>query len=565
MKRTIGLLLMVSLAAFAFATGSQETAEDGPVLIEFKSYTGPIDEELDYSETAVGQYILDEFNLDIEIWPTSETTYREELVADFATGTVPDMLTIWVYPNDPNEILVVQKGAREGSLAPISDALQEHAPTIWETVQANDYPVYAQEYMADPTLNGETYFLPTWYTVGEKTPPGWAFVMRNDVLEQLNLDTPIYFDNPDDFIDVLRRVKALNPVDINGSPAWPMGGIRRWHGLMHTFTRLFDFGGGSGIDIDENTGKLNHFVMTDFAWEQILFIRQLLEEQLIDPETFTHAFEVGREKVAQGKYIVEPFFAGGGINYHNPTIEADPSMHYPVIGSFYTHLGGDGPLLVNNVGMQTHFLSAFGADAPLDDLMPFIEFLASPEGNATNYYGVEGVHWDWDDGNAVLRDEYVEDFLSTDIPSPYLSVGTGRFNFWNEVLGKTHPSRMIFGGTEKPRYPLDPSLDDAIAERTDLAYDYGRGIRTENGISIASFMTSYPNKDAVQELLSVSYFTENMMIPAYLADSEADARALLDDYRRSVERAGLDDFLEYLQDIYDENPQRYVVYESLGG
>jgi putative aldouronate transport system substrate-binding protein len=419
--------------------------------------------------------------------------------------------------------------------------------------------------MADPTLEGETYFLPTWYTVGEKVPPGWAFVMRNDILTQLDLDTPIYFDNTEDFIDLLRDVKALNPVDINGSPAWPLGGIRKWNVLQQTITRLFDFGGGSGIDIDRTTGKLNHFVMTDFAWDQILFVRQLLEEQLIDPETFTHTFEVGREKVAQGRYIVEPFFAGGGISYHVPTIDADPSMSYPVIGNFYTHLGPDGPLLVNNLGMQTHFLNAFGADAPLDDLMPFIEFLASSEGNATNYYGVEGVHWDWDNGNAVLRDQYAEDFLSTDIPSPYLPVGTGRFNFWNEIHGKMDPSRMIFGGTEKPRYPLDPTLDDEIAARTALGYDNGRGIRTENGVAIAAFMESYPNKDAVQELLSVPYFTDNMLIPAYLADNEADARALLDRYRQSVERAGLDGYLEYLQDIYDADPDRYVVYESMGG
>jgi putative aldouronate transport system substrate-binding protein len=388
--------------------------------------------------------------------------------------------------------------------------------------------------------------------------------MRNDVLQKLGLDTPIYTDDPELFLDILRQVKAMNPVDINGNPAWPMGAIRRWLGLMHTFTRPFDFGGSSGIDMDAS-GKLNHFVMTDFAWEQILFVRTLVNEGLIDPESFTHTFEVGKEKVAQGKYIVEPFFAGGGINYHIVTEEANPEWSYPVIGSFYTHKGADGPLLVNNIGMQTHFLNAFGADAPLDALMPFIEFLASPEGNAVNNYGVEGVQWDWNNGNAVLKPAYVEDYLSTAVPSPYLSVGTGRFNFFNEILGKNNPSRKIFGGTEKPRYPLDPTRDDAIAERIGLAYDFGKGIRTENGISIASFMTSYPNKDAVQELLSVTYFTENMLIPAYLAESEAEARRLLNEYRDSIQRAGLDAFLEYLQDIYDADPDRYVVYESLGG
>ena len=38
-------------------------------------------------------------------------------------------------------------------------------------------------------------------------------------------------------------------------------------------------------------------------------------------------------------------------------------------------------------------------------------------------------------------------------------------------------------------------------------------------------MTARTKDDAVQELLSVPYFTDNMLIPAYFAETEADARA----------------------------------------
>ena len=563
MKRIALVLIVLLISYAAFATGTSEP-DDGPVQIEFKSYTGPIDEELDYSDTAVGQYILERFNLDIEIQPASETTYREELVADFATGSVPDMLTIWVYPNDPNEILVIQKGAREGLLAGLNDGLAEYAPTIAAAVEANNYPIYAQEYMADPTFNGETYMLPTWYQ--SRIEGQWAFVMRDDIRQDLGIDEPIYMEDTQELIDILRQVKAMNPVDLNGNPAWPMGFIRKWNGLQAAVTRPFDFGGGTGIDIDQNTGMLNHFIMTDFAWEQILFIRQLVEEQLIDPESFTHTFEAGREKIAQARYVVEPFFAGGGRSYHLLTVEANPDWSYQVIGNFHNHRGPDAPILTKNVGMQTHFLHAFGADAPLESLLPFIEFLASPEGNAVANYGVEGVHWDWDGGNAVLRDEFHEDFLNTDVPSPYLPVGVRQpFWFFNEILGKDNPIRNIFGGTNKPRYPLDPTVDDEIQRRKDLAYNFLAEVESVNGIALAGFMNTYERKDDVQQLLSIAYMNDNVMIPAYLAETEEAARALLEDYRTSVERAGLQDYLDYLQEIYDEDPDRYVVYESQAG
>lgn len=566
MKKLLLSFLMMALAVALFATGQSEgTGTDGPVTVTYKSYTGPIDEELDYNQTDVGAYLEEEFNAQIEIWPASETTYREELVTDAATNSLPDFLSIWVYPNTPEEILVLQKAAREGLLAGLNDAMAEYAPTVQEAINTpENWPIYTQEYMADPTLSDDTYFLPTWYTIGEKTPPGWAFVIREDIRQELGLDTPFYMDDPEEFLDILRQIKAMNPVDINGNPAWATGGIRRWNVLVSTYTRLFDFGGATGIDLDEK-GNVEHFIRTDYAWEQILFMRKLVDEGLMDPETLTHTFEVGREKVAQGRYIVEPFFAGGGISYHTVTIEADPSMSYNVMANFYTHLGADGPLLVNNIGMQTHFLNAVSSDANLDIVMPLIEFLATPQGTATNYYGIEGTHWDWDGGNAVLRSQYADDFLSTDIPSPYLPVGTGRFNFITEIIGKNNPARMIFGGTEKPRYPLDPTRDDAIALRTNQSHNNSAGLETLNGISLASFMESYPQKDDVQELLSIPYINENLMFPAYLAESEEEARQMLENYRQSVERAGIDEYLNYLQEIYDADPDRYVVYESLGG
>ena len=120
-------------------------------------------------------------------------------------------------------------------------------------------------------------------------------------------------------------------------------------------------------------------------------------------------------------------------------------------------------------------------------------------------------------------------------------------------------------GTIKPKYVFDPWRDDEMDKRIGEAYDFGNKLETKNGIGIGYFMQAYPKKDDISQLLSVAYINETVMFPAYLAGSEAEARALLDDYRESVKRAGIDDYLRYLQEVYDADPDRYVVYESLGG
>ena len=570
MKKLLILCVMLGVTFAAFGAATSETTTGEPTTVTYKSYTGPIEEDMDYSSKSIGAYILEKFNVKLEIWPASETTYREELVTDAATDSLPDLLTIWVYPNSPEEILVVQKAAREGLLAGLNDSIAKHAPTVQAAVKnTQNWPIYTQGYMADPTFDGETYFLPCRYTVGSKVPPGWSFVIRDDIRTQLGIETPIYMEDTEEFLDILRKIKALDPKDINGNSAWASGHIRIWNVLMAAYTRLFDYGGAGGVDVND-MGELVHFFETDYPWQQIQFMRKLYQEGLADPEALTHTFEVGREKVGQGKYVVESFFAAGGtdFSYHKPTVAVNPDMSYSILGSFYTNKGPDAPLLVNNIGMQTHFLNAVSAKADLDVVMPIIEFFATPEGVATNAYGVKGQQWDWDGTNAVIRPEAAEALLeaSSEIPHPYNAAhGVGTFGYFTSIAGVNVPQNLVFGGTEKPRYPLDPARDDEIAARIALAYDDGKGLYTDNKQSLASFMQEYPRKDSIQELLDIPYMNVNMMYPAYLAETEAEARSILDNYVAAVKRAGLDDYLAYLQKIYDADPDRYILYESYGG
>ena len=144
MKKLLVFCIMIAVAYGAFATPQSEKVTDGePRVVTYGFYNDTKEEYLDHYQTTMGQYLLEKFNVKMEFLPSSETTYREELVTDAATDSLPDIMSIWVYPNDPEEILVLQKAAREGLLAPLNDAIEKYAPTIAATIKAGaqNYPL----------------------------------------------------------------------------------------------------------------------------------------------------------------------------------------------------------------------------------------------------------------------------------------------------------------------------------------------------------------------------------------------------------------------------------------
>jgi hypothetical protein len=52
----------------------------------------------------------------------------------------------------------------------------------------------------------------------------------------------------------------------------------------------------------------------------------------------------------------------------------------------------------------------------------------------------------------------------------------------------------------------------------------------------------------------------DIMFQCYLVDSEREARAILENYRATLNNTGYADFIAYLQDAYDSDPDAYAPY-----
>ncbi len=547
------------------ATDAPTEAPKEPITIVYKRYIGPETATDTFYKTAVGSYLLEKFNVKIEFLGSREDTYRQELITDAATGSLPDILTVWVYASGGggDELKLLLKGGQEGLLAPLGAAIDKYAPTVKAAIAKENLPLYTQEWMYSPAMNGEVYLIPHTLPApdAEKIEAnGWAMYIRKDIAKQLNISTAMYFKTPEEFLKVLRDIKALKALDTNGKPIYPLGGIAQWGVLMSTYLRSFDWGGVNGVDLDADK-KIVHFMNTDFAWNEVLFARQLIKEKLLDPEALTQTFETGSEKIAQGKYAVIPMYAGGTPGQANGYMKAltsdHPEMEYDILGNMATNKGNG--TVVINTGMPTHFATALSSKADVDLLMPIIEYMQTPEFRAIDAYGKQGVTWDFDgNGMAVLKPEFKTAYLTDekDANGETFSEAQGllRFSFLNTVAGIDKNIYKIFGGTVTPRYPLDPTMTDEVNRRLSLAYEK---LEFVNKLNISYLMESYPNKDQLEPALGAQKAT---LMQCFLAGTEKEAKKIFDDYKASLEKAGLPDYLAYLQKAYDAEPDKYCFY-----
>lgn len=144
------------------ATPTPTETPKEPTNIVYKRYVGPETATDVFYKTSVGDFLLKKFNVKFEFLGSREDTYRQELITDAATNSLPDILSVWIYANNGggDELKLLLKGGREGLLAPLKSAIDQYAPSVKTAIAQDKLPIYTQSWMYDPSLNGEIYVLP---------------------------------------------------------------------------------------------------------------------------------------------------------------------------------------------------------------------------------------------------------------------------------------------------------------------------------------------------------------------------------------------------------------------
>ncbi|MFC5814916.1 ABC transporter substrate-binding protein [Nonomuraea harbinensis] len=357
-----------------------------------------------------------------------------------------------------------------GAILPVSDYL-DLMPHFKDKVA---------RWRMEPELNtrrqadGRFYLLPGMH---ESVWVDYTLAVRTDILEKLGLEVPATWD---DLYTVLKAMKEEYPDQYPMTDRW--GDPTPGGNLFKLVAQAYGTRGGweyLHATWDPTAGKFAFTGAMPQYKQMIEYLHKLVQEKLIDPESFTQQDEQAKQKFTSGKSFVISTNAQSLINdYRGPlekTVEGAKVAKIPVpmgpVGDYKI-----GTRLENGI-----MISSKAKDNPnFVAMMQFIDWLwYSDQGQEFAKWGVEGTTYTKDSAGAYK--------LADDIDMVGLNPGASKhlqkdFGFGNGVFaygGTTKLLQSTFSEEElefqnvmnaRKQWPVDPPhpFTDEERERSTL-------------------------------------------------------------------------------------------------
>jgi len=501
----------------------------------------------DQVNNEVAQKIKELTGITMEVQYTPADSSKQALTTALAAGDLPDVIHYYLNNSSRPEMPIVLKAAREGLFADV-------APYLKETKIYGKY--YEEGYLPEDTykniiqreeFNGATYIvhmrIPRTETSNDKKMRG-GMMIQESIANALGVDLTT-IKTQEDLYDLLKKIKEGDFKDVNGNTVYPLGPAIWGGAALNYVLKGYNFGVSDGFGITDD-GKILHEVETDYVYKKIEFMQKLLKEGLIHPEVFTMDDTRAEEMCRSNSF-------GIIADVHNYIDIFEDTMYLPV-GPLLDYKGRDREYKSGKSGYCAWSVSAKAKNP--EEIVKFADFLASREGKLIWQYGIEGVHYDLVNGNPVPKKEILE-LLDKDYKEALqLNIWAGgRGSYWGVPLGETDVApemdfgEMVYGQSVEPeKFELPLSI-----------YNYGRDkwkpetVFVE-GFGVTTYLTEYENNEQLVSLLDTNYY-EDILVKAFFAKSFEEGKAIVDNYRDLLIKAGLKGFEEYLEKIYNENPE----------
>ncbi|MFD0317922.1 ABC transporter substrate-binding protein [Streptomyces flavalbus] len=353
----------------------------------------------------------------------------------------------------PSEVAFVSSGA----ILPVSD-YTHLMPHFQAAVKKWDL---APELDSIRQSDGRFYLLPGLH---EKVKSGYSLALRTDVLDRLGLTAPTTWD---EVYDVFKAIKAEYPDRYPLSDRWstntpfPAGALTRCLG------QAYGVKAGWAYDNTSWDAQEKRFVFTgatDRYRQFVEYLRTLVAEKLMDPESFTQTDDEAVRKLlsersfaisANPQELVQNYRYNLGKQVKGATIDMIP-----------VPLGPAGPVVLGGSRLENGvMISSKALDG--DDfvaLMQFVDWLwYSDEGQRFCKWGVEGTTYTHADSRYQLADGI--SLMGSDPDAPKdLQKDYGFFNGVFTYGGSWDLVSSSFGPDEK-------EFEDAMSQREQLPVD----------------------------------------------------------------------------------------------
>lgn len=277
---------------------------------------------------------------------------------------------------------------------------RDSCPNYMATVDEND--------MIKKTLLTDDGYMAAFYMLRKNNTSGEGMMIRQDWLDQLDLDVPTTYDQVHDVLTAFKNeLGAASPMLLNNSGTWSMGAFGWGYGMngyMATDPVI-------NLPLYVVDGQVKFAMLEDEYVDYLTMIAQWYKEGLIESDIENvSAFQLA------GDYIINDesgyfYTASTMISYYEfqaasesfaltpapqPLLHDGDELHFSQAYDFQFE-GAQALAALNN-----WTISATAED--IETLIQCLDYFYSPEGSLLANYGVEGVSFEYVDGVPTFTD-----------------------------------------------------------------------------------------------------------------------------------------------------------------
>lgn len=305
----------------------------------------------------------------------------------------------------------------------------------------------------------------------------------------------------DDLYNLFVSMKEICPTDEAGNETYAVSMWPDWDGNMVMYVKAFAtcYWGydemGFGL-YDVETGKYHDALEPDGPYlKSLKFFNKLYQADLIDPNSITQTYDKMSEKAQNGGIFFSIFdYAGSALYNSEDHLTAGKGM-YPMVPKDAS------PLCYGMNVMGGNRVWTIGANTEYPELcMAIINYLTTPEGYMTYWYGPKDVCWYYDEnGNSCLTElgeQAYKDRKGTIMPAEWggISFNEGTFQANNTTWSRDASNPDSNGETY--------NCDNWVSRRADTDYDILNDWRDRTGCYNAQ---EYLNTTNYKVSLATSY------------------------------------------------------------
>lgn len=216
-------------------------------------------------------------------------------------------------------------------------------------------------------------------------------------------------NNLDDYIEMMKAFKQIEPKDENGNDAYALSMWPDWDGNMVMYVKAFatayygyDEWGMGLYDVRTGSfmGALDEDLDNNAYYQSLKFINELYQNDLVDPNSMSASWDTFAEKMKAGGSFFSIFKYAGQDLYNTEKHAEENKYMCSLIPNDAT------PLIYGTSTVGSTYDWTIAAKTKYPELcMEIIDWLASPEGYMISQYGPREACWDVDeDGKLYLTD-----------------------------------------------------------------------------------------------------------------------------------------------------------------